>query len=119
MESAKVTLRKITEETVLDFCRLSVTEEQKKFVATNALSFSQALFSNHAWFRGIYADDTPVGFVMLEDKPEKPEYYLWRFMIDTRYQKKGYGRQALYLLIDHVRNRPNATELFTSVIRFR
>ena len=112
---SKVALRKVTEDTVRAVCGLSVREDQKKFVATNALSISQAYFSKCAWFRAIYADEILVGFVMLEDQPEKPEYYLWRFMIDARYQGMGLGRQALNLLIDYVRTRPNAVELLTSI----
>ena len=48
----------------------------------------------------------------LSDDPETPEYFLWRFMIDARYQSLGFGRQALELVIDHVRTRPSATEFF-------
>ena len=52
----------------------------------------------------------------LSDEPAKPEYYLWRFMIDARYQRHGFGRQAIGLLVDHVRARPAATELLTSCV---
>lgn len=112
-----VTLREITAETVRSICRLSVRDEQRRFVAANAVSIAEAHFSDHAWFRAIYAGETPVGFLMLEDQPQKPEYYLWRLMIDHRYQNLGFGRRALALLIEHVRTRPSATELFTSVVQ--
>ena len=109
-----VTLREINADTVRTICNLSVREDQHQFVAPNAASIAQAYFSEFAWFRAIYADDTPVGFAMLEDQPEKPEYFLWRFMIDARYQRMGFGKQAMELLIAHVRTRPNATEFLTS-----
>ena len=112
---SKITLREITEDSVRTICNLSVREDQKKFVAPNAVSIAQAYFSECAWFRAIYADETPVGFAMLEDQPEKPEYYLWRFMIDAHYQGMGFGRRAMGLLIEHVKTRPNATEFLTSV----
>ena len=48
---------------------------------------------------------------MLYDDPEVPEYFLWRFMIDVRYQKMGFGKKAMDLLIDHVRTRPGARAL--------
>jgi diamine N-acetyltransferase len=115
--SSVVTLREITEDTVREVCDLSVQEEQRRFVAPNAVSIAQAHFSDHAWFRAIYADETIVGFLMLEDKPQKPEYYLWRFMIDARWQNMGFGRRAIGLLIDHVRTRPHAVELLTSVLQ--
>ena len=114
---SEVTLREIHAETVRAVCELSVRASQTGFVAPNAVSIAQAHFSPHAWFRAVYADATPVGFVMLEDQPEKPEYFLWRFMIDARYQGMGFGRRAAALLIEHVRSRPNATELLTSVVQ--
>ena len=96
--------------------RLKVAEAQEDFVADNATSIAQAHFCTEAWFRAIYAGEQPVGFVMLSDKPEKPEYYLWRFMIGADHQGKGYGRRAIELLIEHVRTRPRAEVLFTSVV---
>jgi diamine N-acetyltransferase len=111
-----VTLREINDDTVRAFCALSVREDQRGFVAPNAFSIAQAYFEKKAWFRGVYADEIPVGFVMLSDDWEKPEYYLWRFMIDSRYQGTDFGRKAIELLVEHVRTLPDATELLTSIV---
>lgn len=54
---------------------------------------------------------------MLWDDPDKPEYSLWRLMIGARYQGNGFGRRAVEILIRHVRSRPNASELLTSVVQ--
>lgn len=113
---SKVTLREINADTVRAICRLEVSEHQKQFVAPNAVSIAQAYFSKEAWFRAIYADDTAIGFVMLYDDPEKPEYYLWRYMIAHEHQGKGFGAHAIRLLIDHVRKRPNSRQLLTSIV---
>ena len=51
---------------------------------------------------------------MLDDNPEKQEYFLWRLMIGTPYQGKGFGRRAIELLIQYVRTRPAAKELLVS-----
>ena len=109
-----VSLRKVTGENLKSVLNLGVTEEQEKFVASNARSIAEAYFADYAWFRAIYAGEKPVGFLMISDMPEKAEYYLWRFMIDAKYQGKGYGRKALELLIDYVRKRPNAKAFYTS-----
>jgi diamine N-acetyltransferase len=96
-------------------------------VAPNAFSIAQATYHPEAWFRAIYADDTPVGFVMLEDWSQvtdrEPELYadapyvaLWRFMIDHRFQKSGFGAQAMHLLIAHARTRPGATNMLLSFV---
>ena len=114
---SEVTLREIDADTVRAICNLAVRPDQLKFVAPNAVSIAQAYFEKRAWFRAIYADETPVGFAMIEDWPEKPEYFLWRFMIDARWQRMGFGRSALGLIIEHVRTRPGATELMTSVVQ--
>jgi diamine N-acetyltransferase len=111
-----VSLREVTAETVRAVCRLEVRPEQRGFVAPNAVSIAQAYFEPRAWFRAVYADDTPVGFVMLHDDPEAPEYYLWRFMIAAEHQGKGYGREALDLVVDYVRSRPRATVLLSSYV---
>lgn len=114
---ATVTLREITRATVYDILELEVAESQRNFVATNAKSLAEAYFYRaEAWFRAIYADETPVGFLMLCDDPAKSFYYLWRFMIDARYQGLGFGKRALQLVIDHVRTRPNAAALSLSCV---
>lgn len=113
----EVSLREVTKETLRDITRLKVSPDQERLVATNAESIAEAYFSRDvAWFRAIYADDTPAGFVMLEDDPAGGRYYLWRFMIDARYQKRGIGQKALELLFEYVRTRPGARVLYTSCV---
>jgi diamine N-acetyltransferase len=113
-QDAPVSLREITKDTVRALCALKVAPEQEQFVASNAFSIAQAHFDEYAWFRAIYAGDIPVGFVMLSDNPDAPEYFLWRLMIADGYQHRGYGRRAVQCLIEYVRTRPNASELLVS-----
>ena len=113
---AEVSLREITGETVRDICRLTdtLTPPKKNMVAPNAVSIAEAYFEKHAWFRAIYAGETPVGFVMLYDDPEIPEYFLWRLMVAGQHHGKGYGRRGMQLLTEYVRSRPGAKVLETS-----
>jgi len=109
VDPSDVTLREITEDTVISIVKLSVAESQEGFVAPNAVSLAQALFSRAAWYRAVYLGDDPVGFVMLHDRslldpPEPdPEIGVWRFMIAERYQGSGIGREAMRQVIAHVR----------------
>ena len=46
------------------------------------------------------------------DDPEAPEiaknnYFLWRIMIDKRYQGRGYGREAVKLALDFIKTFPH------------
>jgi len=112
----RVTLREITADTVFGICLLSdtLTEPKKYFVAPNAISLAQAHFNKYAWFRAIYAGRAPVGFMMIVDNPDKPEYFLWRLMIAEPFHGRGYGRQAIQRLVEYVKTRPNARELLVS-----
>jgi diamine N-acetyltransferase len=113
---AEITLREITSETVRAICNLEVRPEQRSYVAPNAVSIAQAHFEPQAWFRAVYAAETPVGFVMLSEDREQREYYLWRFMIAGEHQGKGYGKRALDLVVEHVRTLPGARELTSSFV---
>jgi diamine N-acetyltransferase len=116
-KNATVTLRAVTRENLREVLRLKVAPEQEKFVANNAVSIAQAHFyPETAWFRAIYADETPVGFMLLSDDAAKPEYFLWRLMLDARYQKFGFAARAMALLFDYVRTRPNAKEILVSCV---
>lgn len=112
----QVTLRPITQENANDIMKLAVTNHQQNFVADNTRSLAQAHFSDYAWYRAIYADDTPVGFLMLYDNAEKPTYFLWRLMVDANHQGHGYGRKAVEQLVEYVKTRPQANELFVSYV---
>jgi diamine N-acetyltransferase len=111
-----VTLREVTRDNVRAICALEVREDQRGFVAPNSFSLAEGSVTPTAWYRAIYADETPVGFVMLNEEPEKPRYYLWRYMIGGEYQKLGFGRRALEQVIEHVRTHPGATELLLSFV---
>ena len=113
---AVVTLREITADTVRTICELRVGPAQERQVAPNAVSIAEAHFEPAAWFRAIYADETPVGFAMLFDStravaPERPDTcHLWRFMIAEQHQRRGHGGAALAQLIDHARTLPGTTK---------
>jgi diamine N-acetyltransferase len=111
-----IELREVTRENLRAVLKLSVSPQQQKYVATNAHSIAEAHFDPHAWFRAIYAGAVPVGFVMLSMVPADGMYYVWRFMIDGAQQRKGYGRRAMELVIEHVRRQPNATRLLLSFV---
>jgi len=117
-----VSLREISADTVREITRLAVRPEQQRFVASNAVSLAQALFSEEAWYRAIYADESPAGFVMLYDEsiravpPAEPEVDLWRFMIDAQFQGQGIGAAALAQVIAHVQSKKAFSTLAVSYV---
>jgi diamine N-acetyltransferase len=123
-----VRLVKVDTDNLDDLIKLTVNDYQKNFVASNIYSIAEAYATvaegGFAQPFGIYADEEPVGFLMIgyfkkddedddedDDEEETPDYvfenYLfWRFMIDKEYQQKGYGREALKLALDYIRTFP-------------
>ena len=102
---------RITATTLNQICNLSKTLSplHRNYVADNVRSIAEAHFSPSVWMRAIYADDTPIGFIMThtgsdyEDEIDCPGVFLWRFMIAEPYQGKGYGKRALEKLIQHLK----------------
>lgn len=121
LADATVSLREITSENLFQVIRLSDTLplNQSRMVATNAVSISEAHYSQYAWYRAIYADEDPVGFVMVyigpdeESKSDQPVYFLWRLMVAAPYQKLGFGRRTLDQVIRMCQDQ-GAREFLTS-----
>ena len=68
---------------------LRTTPAQERFVSgvTDSLLEAAQEPGAHAEYWAIYDDETPVGFVMIADEVDGPEYiahYLWKLLIDER-----------------------------------
>ena len=111
-----INLREITSKNLKSIIDLNVKEDQKDYVALNSVSIAQGHYSKSAWFKGIFYDDRPVGFVMLDLIEEENKCFLWRFMIDRKYQGKGFGKIALTQVIDFVRSLNLYTYIATSYV---
>jgi diamine N-acetyltransferase len=116
----QVSLREITDENRDAVRALRVGQSQERFVSSVVESLEEAAATPQAapWYRAVYADEEPVGFVMLSwNVTPAPgilgPYFLWRILIDEHQQRRGFGRDALVQIVDLVRA-DGATELLTS-----
>lgn len=119
-----ITLQPITSDNWTDCIGLSPTAEQVRigFVAPNSVSLVQAHYE--PWWQpyGFYAtidgQETMVGFAMAGRWPAsdipphhadaKPGVdFILRFMIDQRYQGRGYGRAGLQALLAQLQAQPD------------
>ena len=98
-----VTIRKINPEGYVT--DLAVSSEQKHFVhsAERMLVDVKEDAELHASLFEILADELPVGLVYYADLPELNVYNLCQFFIDKRYQGRGYGKAALLLVLEKMR----------------
>jgi diamine N-acetyltransferase len=116
-----VSLREIGDDNRNDVLALRVTPIQAGFVTSVAASIAEAEETPEGkpWYRAVYADDLPVGFVMLSWNvtPDPPRiigpWFLWRLLIDVEHQGRGYGREAIRLVAGIARDN-GAAELLTS-----
>jgi SAM-dependent methyltransferase/RimJ/RimL family protein N-acetyltransferase len=115
-ERPRISLREVDADNVLAVCELDVAPAQQTHVARNALTVAESAYEPNAWLRAIYAGEEPVGLLGLVADTETPEYWLARLMIAAAHQGRGYGRDAIMLLVEHVRTLPGARELRTSCV---
>lgn len=109
-----ITLRKITLENRRSIFNLEVSEDQQRYVASNLSSVAScyvlATNGGHPFPFAIYANEQPVGFVMLTygitgyELPSiaNDSYCILRLMIDKKYQNQGYGREALKKTLEFI-----------------
>ena len=112
-----ITLKEITRDNIDEVLELKVSENQTAYVSSNGDSLAQAyVYPKTAYPFAIYEDSTIVGFIMMGYYEAKAYYTLWKFMIDARYQNRGYGRKALELGIRYLKDRFDVSEVYTGVV---
>jgi diamine N-acetyltransferase len=110
-----VTFKPVDKDNWLDCVNLEVTEEQNDFVTNNTFSVLQSHYDSRNYPVAIYDDNIMVGFLMYLYDEDFKAYRLRRFMIDTDYQRKGYGKLALLELKKLIKDKYNGDKLYTSV----
>ena len=92
----------VNEENWLNARALSVDEGQERFLdnALGIIARGYVYRACRARVIGIENDGTLVGLALVRDLDEEPACYdLQQFMVDARYQGKGFGTQALRLIL--------------------
>lgn len=97
-----VSLREITAENVRAVCELEVAEGQRHLVAPASYTVAESAYEQGGILRAIYLDDAPVGVLFVGT--DEPTPYIVRFMVDAEHQRRGIGRQAVALVLEHLRD---------------
>ena len=124
-------LEKVNWENYRKVLKLRVTKEQENYVASNRASLIHAYLEScegvpvHTF--AIYNGKTVVGFMQLmynndwtgeeredwltSDEYKKFEgkyyYYIWRFMVDKKYQGRGYGKESFKQTLEFIKSFPD------------
>lgn len=131
MKTNKIHLEKISWDNYEKVLKLRVNKEQESYVASNKASlihaFIETSMGTPVYAFAIMNGKVVVGFMQLvygkdwtgydredwltsetfKQYEDKPYYYIWRFMIDKKYQKRGYGREAFKQTLDFIKTFPN------------
>lgn len=112
-----------------DLLSIKVRDSQREFVAENSLAIAEAYVAEKEGTKTecfvAYENNNPVGFVSIalgsidakgEKEWMKKSYCLWRIMVDSIYQNKGYGGEILDAILDWCSSMPlgKAERIYTS-----
>ena len=99
---------------------------QERYLGSMASHFEDAVQDARACPRmwSVHDADQLVGFVMISDGIPAERlaadqdlvgpYFLWRLLIDERFQGRGYGAATIDAVVAYLRTRPGADVLWTS-----
>ena len=105
-----IELREINEDNYRECLTLSAAVSNEEFVDPVPWSLAEAwVFYNESRPFVIYDNDTMVGYVLMYVGEGNPQ--IINFMIDSRYQKRGYGTAAAKLCIDYLCKEHKATKI--------
>lgn len=90
----------------LKICDLTVSDEQKSFFTIpNVYWIGISRYEEKSELFAIKADDTYVGLIGGGFDEDGVTGYINPLMIDSRYQKKGYAKKAMLLLIEYLQEK--------------
>jgi diamine N-acetyltransferase len=110
-----IEFREITKENFWKCVELSVSKVQTAFVTSNAISIAQSKVQPECIPLAVYDNDIMVGFLMYCIDEDDGEYWIYRMMVDEKYQSKGYGKQMLEKLLEFIKQDRTRNKIYLGV----
>jgi diamine N-acetyltransferase len=109
-----VSIKNIDSSNWRECTKLEVTESQKKFIPSNLYSIAESRFEMGMKILGVYIGEVMIGFAsyILD---EQGDMNLYKLMIDKHSQGNGYGKKALIMLMDIIKNETMNKEIWLSL----
>jgi diamine N-acetyltransferase len=109
-----ISIKDIDESNWLECINLKVAEKQEDFISTNLYTIAQSKFEKEIKLLGIFKDEVMIGFAAyILDKDG--DMNLYKLMMDEQYQGKGYGKEALKLLMELIKIEAIKNEIWLSL----
>lgn len=109
-----IRLMEVTRENYLKIIGLKVADEQADFVAANAFYLAQAAYEKGYKPFGIYDEGKLVGFCMYCLDEAEDKYWISQLMVEKQHQSRGYGRAALGLMLELIRQDRGHNRIYLS-----
>lgn len=110
-----IRLEEINESNCEECVKLRVGSGQEVYMSPNGAAIAHWKFHPDWKPLGIYEDDKMIGFTMYEADNAKNAINIISFMVDERYQGRGYGKAAMEKLISFIRKYNNRSQILAGI----
>lgn len=100
-----ITLEPLSEKNFVAATKLEVSFDQAGFVAPNVFTIAESKVFNYLMPRVLRRGRKAIGFALYGQDPETERYHILRLMIGASYQGRGFGREAVRLLVSEIQAR--------------
>ncbi|MDM1465138.1 GNAT family N-acetyltransferase [Myroides odoratimimus] len=78
----------------------------EEYICANSVSLAESKFYSELLPQAIYLDNQLIGFIMSGPyECDNNNFWILRFMIDYKFQGKGYGKKAFLVFIEQIRSK--------------
>ncbi|GGE59588.1 GNAT family N-acetyltransferase [Priestia taiwanensis] len=112
-------IREVTKANWRAVANLTVADEQQSYIESTAFCLAEAMYDTQWKSVGLYDGDILVGYAMYGINIDvRPEIEVWldRFMIDRNFQRKGYAKRFIPLLLETIQKEYVTDTIFLSII---
>lgn len=74
-------------------------------MASNLYSIAESQFLDNFQAMGVYLEDQIIGFTLFGVDPDDGNYWIYRLMVDSQFQGKGYGTLAVKKIIEEIKQK--------------
>ncbi|MED4015049.1 GNAT family N-acetyltransferase [Sutcliffiella cohnii] len=114
-----IRLEKVSSVNFRQCINLKVAKDQEQFIAPNMYTIAEAYVEEHLIPYAIMVEEEVVGLLATENIPDEMEedrFWIPRFMIGEKYQRKGYGKEAMQEIIQNLTKDPTCYRIRLSVV---
>ncbi|GEM53152.1 GNAT family N-acetyltransferase [Empedobacter brevis] len=114
----EIQFREITADNFYDVCLLTTNGNgiptfDEEFICCNAVSIAESKYYPLLQTEAIYNGENLIGFILSGPYfKDDGNFWVLRYMIDHKYQGKGYGKKAFISFIEKIKNNRKINKIY-------